>query len=465
MNTEDIKRRLEGPFKPISADHEVKEWPYTHHDVSPQHGNNRKKQRKSKFKNFENSKELKSSDFFRLDSYYDEYHRRLSKDTRTDEEKKLGFDTMIEEEEPFIRIVDGLNMPLAKFKLLMGRKSSCIDEIDWKLSRQLPKGGLLLQGLSKDSFGFNGLTLQKILELFPDDDPLRRKVVINRPRRIANGDDHCVIIFPDVSVSDFDLTMLLTPPPVKVERFQKKDGTKLRACKLTYGSSKFVKRILDHGCVLYAGVEFMRAVAPKSKELVCRTCKKLSCKFKNRCKQLRCGKCGENHLTRMCSTNPQQQFCLHCKDPGHKIFDCDKAKEEKAKLKKAEVKRKSPQQHKQQMKAESKPQPSKGVPRKNLDQVSDLLIRLVPILVLSVFGALSQVLPDLKSIDPNLIAREVSNAISKANLGNKESPEVQSEPLKKKKRGRRKKKQVDDEIVPSDSKPAEGSAAGCPQVD
>ena len=139
------------------------------------------------------------------------------------------------------------------------------------------------------------------------------KFSIPRGRFIKN-----MVILRGVSpqVKDSDFLVFADPLPTRVERF-----SGMPILKLIFDSEELAKKALTRG-VTFGHSHYRAEPYVDKRPAYCRKCKSIN-KNHTEC-HLRCGKCGESHITKECTGD--KIVCVNCKDSGdaHDSFHCPK---------------------------------------------------------------------------------------------------------------------------------------------
>ena len=230
-------------------------------------------------------------------------------------------------------IVDGEHKinKMRFIRYLIGQKLKPPENSSWDdMVKTLPKGGLVITIKPENAKKWETLVMNM---------PSKQKLRCHPPSGSGRNSESSVIVFGvDETVPDDVLIDGLRPRPVSVKRF-KRGNTVLNVCKVEYKSKEVATRVITNGWVKYEDHVWLQAEAPKLRTATryCRTCKKCKLDCNNRrCRNLRCGRCGDNHKTSDCSVEDEKVACLECKSTDHLMFKCPKMVERLA----AETKRK-----------------------------------------------------------------------------------------------------------------------------
>ena len=183
---------------------------------------------------------------------------------------------------------------------------------------KMSKGGFLIKidpKLASTLTGWMGMLA---------DDQHRERVSVHPPRSIERADNQSVVLYGvPTNIRSLDLESHLLPPVRDVRRFSK-NGAPSTTVKVTFHSEKMKDWVIANGYMCYDGYQRFKAVRLRGRKatLYCKTCKRarFECKGGRRCRDLRCGKCGEAHRTSRCDSAIDK--CQECVSQEHSTFKC-----------------------------------------------------------------------------------------------------------------------------------------------
>jgi hypothetical protein len=165
--------------------------------------------------------------------------------------------------------------------------------------KPLPRGGYVIQTK------FAGFLVSKTSETL--------KISFPRGKFVKN-----MVILRGVSpmVNEKDFLVFADPKPVGAERFHG-----MPIVKLIFDSEELTKKALSSG-VTFGHSHYGTEPFVDKRSAFCRKCKSLN-KNHTDC-ELRCGKCGESHVTKECPGG--KTVCVNCPNPDepHDLFHCPK---------------------------------------------------------------------------------------------------------------------------------------------
>ena len=151
------------------------------------------------------------------------------------------------------------------------------------------------------------------------------KVKVHAPRSSMEGINRCVFAYGVLKEHSIkDLLDCIEPRAFDVQRLLR-NGSPTTTCRITFHSQELTERVISRGDIRFDGYTFFRVARPyKKANRICSTCKLPTeeCKSGKKCNKIRCGNCGEGHVTKECLKDLGSVACIRCGNEGHIVFNC-----------------------------------------------------------------------------------------------------------------------------------------------
>ena len=262
-------------------------------------------------------------------------------DSIDDEEQREYFKMLMTPDAKFgagIIIVDGLKVTLKMFQHILRQKAPDAVRVIKKI-RRMAKGGFKIttdpsngDKVAADLMCINQFGEQELAQYHLTSIP---QISVHPPTALSQGEDRSVIAYNvQRDITDEELLASIVPPVQKVRRFVTRTGEPMTTVKLTFASRAMARAVQSRKAVMFQHAFIaISGLRDKNRGAICRTCKRLKTKCPNgyACQEIRCAKCGGNHVTRECAEQLHVLTCLHCKSEGHLVYHCPEVQHESKK--------------------------------------------------------------------------------------------------------------------------------------